>query len=360
MGMMVQHSPMLEDVGRQPVVLRALARRADAFRAAGASLGRTDGRVVVTSCGDGHFAGEAASSFATRLGLDWHVVGPLDLLVRADELRSGDRILAISMSGNVDRTVEAARLAQARGLSILAIVNGDGGKLGTIARTKISLDLPDIAPFLCGTASYTATLAALMLVAEGLEGEPRLDLAEIASAQSETLTAGGALAETVAQHPVSGVRVLAAGAERGTAAYGAAKLVELTRVPTWSSELEEFAHSQYWAMPETDLVVILSTHPLLTDSARESARALSVLGVPTRAIETAETPVETARWRITLPSVDAVLAPLVSALPLQRLAYEMAKATGFDPDTRAHLKGDETRFRVSRMLTRRSLLGTGF
>jgi fructoselysine-6-P-deglycase FrlB-like protein len=359
METMVQRSPMLEDVGRQPAVLRALATRADDFRAAGASLGRAEGRVVVTSCGDGHFAGEAASSFAARLGLDWHVVGPLDLLVRADELRSSDRVIAISMSGNVDRTVEAARLAQARGLPILAIVNGEGGKLGAIARTKISLDLPDIAPFLCGTASYTATLAALTLVVEGLAGEARLDLAAVAAVQAQALATSGALAEIVARQPVSGVRVLAAGAERGTAAYGAAKLVELTRIPAWNGELEEFAHSQYWAMPETDLVVILSTHPRLTEYARESARALSVLGVPTLAIETAETPVETARWRITLPPFDAVLAPLVSALPMQRLAYEMAKATGFDPDTRAHLKGDETRFRVSRMLTRRSLLGTG-
>jgi hypothetical protein len=37
----------------------------------------------------------------------------------------------------------------------------------------------------------------------------------------------------------------------------------------------------------------------------------------------------------------------------------LARAPGLDPDTRAHLKGDALRFRVSRMLTRRSLIGTG-
>ncbi len=41
------------------------------------------------------------------------------------------------------------------------------------------------------------------------------------------------------------------------------------------------------------------------------------------------------------------------------LAYQLAIATGFDPDRRMHLKDDGARFAVSRELTRRSLLGTG-
>lgn len=355
----LDRKPMLEDVGRQPAVLRSLAARGQAFRAAGASLGGRQGRVFVTSCGDGLFAAEAASAFAGRLGLDWHVAGPLDLLVRADELRSGDRVVAISMSGNVDRTVEAARMVEARGLPILALVNGEGGKLGAIAKARISLDLPDIAPFLCGTASYTATLAALLLVAEGMAGGSALDLSALAPAQEAALAASGPLAAAIAKRDFSGARLLSSGAERGTVDYGAAKLVELTRLPAWSGELEEFAHSQYWAMPATDLVVLLATHPVLAEYARESARALAALGVPTLAVDTEAAPIETATWRITLPSVEPALAPLVSALPLQRLAYELALAAGLDPNTRLHLKNDETRFRVSRMLTRRSLIGTG-
>jgi hypothetical protein len=50
---------------------------------------------------------------------------------------------------------------------------------------------------------------------------------------------------------------------------------------------------------------------------------------------------------------------VLSAIPLQRLAYALAEAGGLDPNTRLHLKGDDTRFRVSRLLTRRSLIGTG-
>lgn len=357
--MLTQSRPMLEDVARQPDVLARLAARAGALRAAAGVLGGRHGRVLVTSCGDGHFAAMAASSCARRLGLDWHAVGPLDLLVGADELKGDDRVIAVSMSGNVDRTVEAARMAQARGLPILALGNGEGGKLGVLAQEKASLDLPDIAPFLCGTASYTATLAALLLFAQGLAGEAGADLSPLAVVQRGAQEAAPPVVAEIAGQAFSGVRLLAAGAEQGTAAYGAAKFVELTRLPVWSGELEEFAHSQYWSMPRTDLVVILATHPVVASYARESARALAELGVSTLAIDTADSPVESARWRITLPPVDPALAPLASAIPLQLLAYRMAEACGLDPNTRLHLKNDEERFRVSRMLTRRSLLGTG-
>jgi len=349
---------MLDDVERQPDVLTGLMTRAAEFRAAGQSLSGT-GRIFVTSCGDGLFAAQAATLFAARQGLDWHPIGPLDFLVAADELRPSDRVIAISMSGNVDRTVEAATLADQRGLPIIALVNGAGGKLGALARHKISLDIPDIAPFLCGTASYTATLTALMLFVQGLAGRVNDDLAGLASVQAEILASSHRVVSSLTTETFSGVRLLAAGAESGTAAYGAAKLVELTRLPAWSGELEEFAHSQYWSMPASDLVVCISTHPTLADYAHESCKALAVLGVRTLAIDTAATPVETATWQITMPAVDPAMAPLASALPLQVLAYHLSQTSGLDPNTRVHLKNDETRFRVSRMLTRRSLLGTG-
>jgi glucosamine 6-phosphate synthetase-like amidotransferase/phosphosugar isomerase protein len=157
----------------------------------------------------------------------------------------------------------------------------------------------------------------------------------------------------------TGVRVLSAGAEIGTARYAAAKLVELTRIPAWAGDLEEFAHSQYWSMPTTDLVVVLATDAALARYAGGTCEALRQLGVRTLAIDTVETAVSSAATRVGLPPLAPEIAPLASAIPLQLLAYGLAESSGLDPDTRLHLKNDEARFRVSRLLTRRSLVGTG-
>lgn len=342
------------DIARQPDVLAGLLAARDRFLAAGESLAPMRGRLFVAGCGDGLFAAEAAAGFAARLGLAWRAVGALDLLLMADELTEGDRVIAISMSGNVDRTVEAAAAAAAR-TGVLALVNGKGGRLAGVAQTTLSLHLDDIAPFLCGTASYTATLAVLMLIAAG--AARRAEAAEMLAPVPAAMAA--ALALPIAAEPPTGVRLLSAGAQTGTAHYGAAKFVELTRIPAWAGDLEEFAHSQYWAMPVSDLVVVIASHPLLASRAAESCEALGRLGVTTLAIDATDARVPTASAQVTLPALDPVIAPLVAALPVQRLAHDLAEAAGLDPSTRLHLKTDEARFRVSRLLTRRSLVDTG-
>ncbi len=352
-------SPLRADIARQPDVLAAFAGRAEGF----AALGRSalapgpGGRLWVTGCGDGLFAAVAASRYAADLGLDWRPIGAMDMVLAATRLRATDRAIAISMSGNVDRTVEAARALAQAGVPMLALVNGGGGRLGEIAGSRLSLELPDIAPFLCGTASYTATLAALMALAAGAAGAPPPDLAAPAAALRGAI--GAADAALAGLSIPSGVRILSAGNDIGTAQYGAAKFVELTRIPAWSGELEEFAHSQYWAMPASDLVVVVAGDPALAAYADESCAALKELGVATLAIDAPSAPVPRAGRRVTLADLPPALFSLAAAVPLQLLAETLARATGLDPDTRAHLKSDATRFKVSRMLTRRSLIGTG-
>ena len=352
---------MRRDIDRQPAVLAALMARVDSFMRFGSAHVRAGGggRVFVTGCGDGLFAAMAAQAFADRLGIDWRPISALDLVLGAGRLTLADRVVAISMSGNVDRTVEAALAVQSMGVPLVALVNGpEGGRLGKIATARISLDLEDIAPFLCGTASYTATLLALMAMASGAGGKgDKPDLSSVVEAQHAALTASDAVLPLIGLP--SGVRLLSAGAERGTVAYGAAKFVELTRIPAWSGDLEEFAHSQYWSMPNSDLVVIVAAQAALAKYADEACAALGELGVATLALDTPAAPVPRATRRITLPIDDPALAPLATALPLQLLAASMARRSGLDPDTRAHLKADQTRFRVSRLLTRRSLLGSG-
>lgn len=356
-----QHAPMLADIARQLEVLPDLSARAAAISALGRQHLRpgSGGRVIVSGCGDGLFAAEAAAGFAEAAGLDWRPMGALDLALSAHRLGRHDRAICISMSGNVDRTVEAARAVHAAGVPLLAVVNGKGGRLGEIAADKLSLDLPDIAPFLCGTASYTATIAALMLLAAGAANATAPDLASAADAQRQALSLCGEAMTGMIEPVPTGVRFISAGPDMGTARYGAAKLVELTRTPAWAADLEEFAHSQYWAMPTTDLVVMIAAEARLAAYAEASCAALAKLPVSTMAIGCTSSPIPSARHRIELPDIAPDLTPLVTAIPLQILAYRLGIATGFDPNRRLHLKDDVARFAVSRELTRRSLLGTG-
>jgi glucosamine 6-phosphate synthetase-like amidotransferase/phosphosugar isomerase protein len=353
-------SPMRQDIERQPAVLGDLANRSAAFIALGRDqlTLRNGGRLFVCGCGDGLFAAESTHGYADSLDLNWQPIGALDLVLSSHRLNQSDRVILISMSGNVDRTVEAAQAVAARGVPFVALVNGHGGKLAEIASCTISLNLGDLAPFLCGTASYTASLLALMMLASGAAGRViGPSVTEIALAQSAVLKRSDDVVEELSVP--TGIRLLSAGSDRGTVQYGAAKFVELTRIPAWSGDLEDFAHSQFWAMPMTNLVVVVGADPRLAPYADACCSALRDLGVNTLAIESVTMPIANARYRITLPAVDPALVPLVTPIPLQILAAAMARRSGLDPDTRNHLKADAARFRVSRLLTRRTLAGTG-
>lgn len=359
---MIADSPTLDDIRRQPQLLTGLlARLPELQRFAQASLQPDPGGCLhAYGCGDGQFAARAAQpALCQQAGLAYQPHTALEMqLYQAPQLSPADRVLAISMSGNVDRGVAAAQASREAGAPVALLCNGQGGRLGQQADARFDLAIPSLATFLCGTSSYTATLASLLLAF----AIPPAALEPLSNELDRTIDYHhrhlmGIATRLGSQLP--GVRLLAAGPHLASAEYGAAKLVELSRLPVWYDDLEEFAHRQFWSATAGELVVFLCPNPTLASLASDSAEALNAMGFHTLSLEIAGAPVPQAQHRLALPEVAESLAGLVFAPSLQLLAYHLARATGFDPDTRAHLRQDELRFNTSRQLTRRSLLGTG-
>jgi len=362
-------SPTLADIRRQPQVLARLLARLGEIRTFAHEHLSPDpsGCLYAYGCGDGYFAARAAAPALTGgAGMAYSAHSALDLLLyQSLRLGPADRVLAISMSGNVDRGLEAATASREAGCPVALLTNGDGGRLGEVG-PRFELAIPSLAPFLCGTSSYLATLATLLLafpprpdnvraVEDTAVDELVQTLPDVIDTAHRDLTALAAARGAA----FTGVRLLTVGPHRASAEYGAAKLVELTRLPVWSDDLEEFAHRQFWSADPGELVVFLVPTPAFAALANASAEALGDMGFTTLALSLADEPLPAVQHQLTLPSVPEALAGLAFAPPLQLLAYHLALATGLDPDTRAHLKDDSLRFTTSRRLTRRSLIGSG-
>jgi fructoselysine-6-P-deglycase FrlB-like protein len=356
---------MLADIRRQPEVLSALlARHMELSAFVEEHLQPvTDGRLHLFGSGDGWFAARLACGRdpAARC-LAWS--GLEFVLNRAPRLTPHDHALAISMSGNVDRTIEGAIAARARARA-LAIVTNTGGRLASLGAPAFRLEIPEIAPFLCGTSTYAATLIALQLITAMVEGGEvaayRATLADAVDRLPALIEAADALAQSVAKalgRGLAGIRFLAAGGNSGTADYGAAKMVELSQVPAWSDDLEEFGHRQFWTVGRRELVVLLPATSAAAGYANAAAQALAELPLATLALEPAAASIGAAQYRLAVGGAGPATA-LTQAVALQLLCYRLAEATGGDPDRRLHLKADRARFRVSRLLTRRDLVGTG-
>ena len=350
---------MLRDVRRQPAALAGLLARAFEFRSFAHEhlVPDAGGALWATGCGDGWFA---ARAIASLIGGGPHPYRPRSalpfLVYDAPTIGPADRVLVISMSGNVDRSVEAAEAALEQGARVALLTNGEGGRAAALGVARVSLEVEAVAPFLCGTTSYTATVLALALAlgpAGTVEGTKQL-----VAGLDACLEAAEPVARGLARR-FTGVRFLSSGVNLATSDYGAAKFVELSRIPVWSDDIEEFAHRQFWSADPGELVVYLSANPAAAPYANASARALRGMGFTTLSVEIAGSEVPAASRRVTLPHVEEALSPLPLAIPLQLLGYHLALATGLDPDVRGHLREDSKRFETSRLLTRRSLLGTG-
>ena len=342
----------MADIGRTPDVLQGLIERGDEIAAF------TDrhltpepgGKLFAFGCGDGLCASEAIVSerFAARTALDF-------LIYDAPTMSAKDRALAISMSGNVDRGLQGLQAAMARDITLGVLTQGDGGRLAETGAPVYSLKIPVIKPFLCGTASYAATALTLLQITRRLSGKTLAD--PVAPMRGLLDKANDAFARLSGSF--TGIRILSAGCNRATAAHAAEKMVEITRVRSWSADIEEYAHSQFWASDPGELIVYISANPAVAALASHGASVLGDMGFRTLAIETQDCPVEGAQIRLTVPKVPEYLSPVVFALPVQALAWRLSLLTDVDPDIRVHIKGDPVRFTTSRRLTRQALVGTG-
>jgi fructoselysine-6-P-deglycase FrlB-like protein len=354
--------PMLADLRRQAVCLKAMAARYPVFSNLGFARLTAREHIVAFGSGDGWFAARAAADYARLdLGLPYEGASSLETLGYVGPRHAHRNLagVAISMSGSADRTNEAAEVLRHGGKPVLALTNGDGGALARITGEKISLDVKDLAPFLTGTTKYTATLLGLIMLLEGaarakavnwtayLDTLPRV-LAEVEPFALE-------FAKRYVGRPPSGVRILSAGPNLATAEYGMAKFIKLLPIPVWADEIEEFAHRQFWTCPATDLVIYVATNPAVARCAAASVAALSSMGMTTVAIDTPSCPVPGATVRFTLPEVPERLSPLFAAIPLQFLGYYLARAFGANPDQSQDVS-DPARFRAAQLLARRGEL----
>src|SRR3984957_19692641 len=356
--------PMLADLRRQAVCLKAMAARYPVFSNLGSARLAAREYIVAFGSGDGWFSARAAASDARfDLGLPYEAASSLETLAYVGPRHAHRNLagVAISMSGSADRTNEAAEALRLNDKPVLALTNGDGGALARITGEKISLDVKDLAPFLTGTTKYTVTLLGLIMLLEGAARVAAVDWSAHLDALPKMLTEVELFARELAKRyigrPPAGVRILSAGPNLATAEYGMAKFIKLLPIPVWADEIEEFAHRQFWSCPATDLVIYLATNPAVARCATASAAALGSMGMTTVAIDTPGCPVLGATVRFTLPDVSEYISPLFAAIPLQFIGYYLARAFGANPDQSQDVS-DPARFRAAQLLARRGELAT--
>jgi glucosamine--fructose-6-phosphate aminotransferase (isomerizing) len=311
------------------------------------------GRIVIVACGTSYHAG-LIGCYAIE---EWARV-PVEIDV-ASEYRyrnpvvgPGDLVIGISQSGETADTLAAMRLAHERGATVLAITNVMGSQATRDADgvlfTRAGLEIG-----VAATKTFICQVAVLYLLGLRL-AELRGTLApeRIAELVSEVKRLPRCIAEVTGPDDGSGgviplVRHIAEqhseaefflyiGRHVGlpVALEGALKLKEISYIATDAYAAGEMKHGPIALLDESTPVVCVATDSPVLEKVASNMQEVRARGAHVIALTSAgnEQILAHADAAIPVPAIDWMLQPILAVIPLQLLAYEIARRRGLDVD----------------------------
>ena len=304
-------------------------------------------RIVIVACGTSYHAG-----LVGRYAIEEWARVPVEMDI-ASEYRyrnpvvgEGVLVIGITQSGETADTLAAMRLARERGAKVLAITNVRGSQAtrdaDAVLYTRAGLEVS-----VASTKTFVAQAAAMYLIglrlAELRETLPpeRLaelvaDLKHIPSKIDETLAACEDHVREVCEKQSDEDFFLYLGRHIGlpVCLEGALKLKEISYIPTDAYAAGEMKHGPIALLDESTPVVCVATESPVLDKVLSNVEEVRARGASTIAIATAgdDRVAAVADQTIEVARTDWILQPIVAILPLQLLAYDIAKARGLNID----------------------------
>ena len=303
-------------------------------------------RVWITACGTAYHAGLVGQELFQRLLRLPTMVEYAHEMRYADPLvQPGDLTVAISQSGETADTLAAARLAGERGTRMLALTNVVGSTLSRFADDILYVRAgPEIS--VASTKAYLAMLIGQYLLALRL-GSARGTIeperaAEIAGGlkrlpgQVETILANEAQVAAAAERLVDAddIYFIGRGLDYAIAMEGSLKLKEISYLHSEAMPAGELKHGTLALVTEGVPIVVVLTQRAVYDKTISAVQEVKARGGEVIAVAyDSDTEIEKhADVVLRIPETDDLLAPVSAVVPLQLLAYHVAKLRGLEID----------------------------
>ena len=308
---------------------------------------RSVSRIVIVACGTSYHAGlvgRYAIELWTRIPIEMDIAS--EYRYRDPVVSEKDLVIGITQSGETADTLAAMRLAKERGAKVLAITNVMGSQAtrdaDAVLYTRAGLEIG-----VAATKTFTAQVSAMYLVGLWLaqvrgtfpaEDVRRLiaELKRMPSLIEQTIESVDERVRAIARAQADQRFFLYLGRTIGlpVCLEGALKLREISYIPTDAYAAGEMKHGPIALLDESTPVVCVATDSPVLDKVLSNVSEVRARGADVVAIATAGTTVveDSADQTIYIPKTDWVLQPLLAILPLQLLAYYIARRNGLNVD----------------------------
>ncbi len=304
-------------------------------------------RIVIVACGTSYHAG-----LVGRYAIEQWARVPVEMDV-ASEYRyrdpvvtENDLVIGITQSGETADTLAAMRLARERGACVLAVTNVMGSQAtrdaDTVLYTRAGIEIG-----VAATKTFVSQVAAMYLLglwlaqARGTLSDERLgelaaELKGIPHLISETIESLDERVRAIARSHYQRRFFLYLGRNIGLpiCLEGALKLKEISYIPTDAYAAGEMKHGPIALLDEETPVVTVATdspvlEKVLSNVAEVRARGADVISVAT---EGSDEVAEASDQTLFVPRTDWILQPILAVIPLQLLAYYIARLNDLNVD----------------------------
>jgi glucosamine--fructose-6-phosphate aminotransferase (isomerizing) len=303
-------------------------------------------RIIMVACGTSWHAGLVAEYvFEELCRIPVEVEYASEFRYRNPVIHKGDIIMAISQSGETADTLVAIEKAKEQGAFIFGVLNVVGS---SIARASHSGAYTHAGPEIgvASTKAFTAQLTVLVMVAlkiaaaKGTISQERYihllnELHEVPEKVEIALKLNDRIKEIAAKYAnTHDVLYLGRGYNFPVALEGALKLKEISYIHAEGYPAAEMKHGPIALVDETLPVIFVATkdsyHEKIVSNIQEiKARKGKVIAIVTEGDEMISS---LADDTIELPVADELIAPIISVIPLQLLAYYIGVHKGLDVD----------------------------
>jgi glucosamine--fructose-6-phosphate aminotransferase (isomerizing) len=303
-------------------------------------------RIIMIACGTSWHAGLVAEYIFEELcRIPVEVEYASEFRYRNPVINKGDVIIAISQSGETADTLVAIENAKEQGAIILGVLNVVGS---SIARKSHAGAYTHAGPEIgvASTKAFTAQLAVLTMIALKIAHQKKsIDEERYFSLCRELMEIPDKVATVLEQNEnvkaiaekyknANDFLYLGRGYNFPVALEGALKLKEISYIHAEGYPAAEMKHGPIALVDENLPVVFVATkdsyhHKIISNMQEIKARKGKVISIITEGDEVSPTLSEDV---IVLPPADEIVAPMLSVIPLQLLAYYIGVAKGYDVD----------------------------
>jgi glutamine---fructose-6-phosphate transaminase (isomerizing) len=312
-----------------------------------ADLPATVRRIVIVACGTSYHAG-----LVGRYAIERWARVPVEMDI-ASEYRyrqpvvgPDDLVIGITQSGETADTLAAMRLARDGGAKVLALTNVMGSQAtrdaDAVLYTRAGLEMG-----VAATKTFVSQVACMYLLGLWLAQDrgglapDRIrelisELKSLPARLQETLPAVDRQVGEIAESARDGRFFLYLGRNIGlpVCLEGALKMKEISYIPSDAYAAGEMKHGPIALLDTSTPVICVATESPILDKMLSNIAEVRARGADVIAIATAgsEAVAEVADETIFVPRTDWVLQPIVAIVPLQLLAYRVARARGLNVD----------------------------